>query len=64
MNAGYVIVGALVVVLLSIPVAWLVVLRLLKDDGMPVRASLEEDVDKGLGRAKGRSVAQPSNPEL
>jgi hypothetical protein len=38
-----VVAAALVVLVALIALAWLVVMRRLKDDGLPVRTSLEED---------------------
>lgn len=70
MNAGYAIVGGVVVVLLLIPAAWLLVLRLADRSEIgagsggrdPVRGSSTEP-PQGLGQAKDRNAARTWDPE-
>jgi len=67
---------ALLVLVVLVALVWLVVLRRLKDDGFPVRASLAERgsvprdpeehaaAHKGLDQAKDRDAAQTWDPGL
>jgi hypothetical protein len=58
---------ALAVFVVLIALAWWVVMRLLRDDGYPVRAALGEDSSvppTGLGPSKARNVGQTWDPEL
>jgi hypothetical protein len=59
--------AALLVFLVLVALAWWAVMRLLKDDGFPVRASLDKGGSVspvGLGPAKDRNAGQTWDPEL